>query len=644
LRPTWVFHVCLGAIFLCFTAIAKPLSFVPGQILLRPKSGISELALRFILQNHKVLLRTTLSHINVHIVNVPPGEEEAFLAALRNDPSIEFAERDALAEAAFIPNDPYVLSGAEWHLAKIQAPAAWDLSTGTPDVLVAVLDSGIDGGHPDLLQATVPGYDFVSNDSDTTDDFGHGTAVAGTIIAAGNNNLGVAGIAYGCKLLPVKVVNASGFAAYSTVAQGIRFAVEQGAKVINLSIAGDTPSSALQSAIDYAWSNNVVVVAAAGNSGNSLPQYPAACNHVLGVSATEPDDSLASFSSFGSSVSLSAPGDNIWTTQIAPAAPYGSWRGTSFASPLVAGAAALLVSVNPSLSCTQVVGLLETTADDLGIAGYDAAFGYGRLNVYRAVAIAAALPGAEVSTNTSPITNPPPVFPPQTNVSPAILATLFRPIKGTYAGLVFGTNGILPANSGYFAIALNGFGRFSGRINVAGKHRGFSGHFGADGGALIELSRMKQAPLLLALHADLVEHTDQVSGSFFDGTTVSVINADRNCFNARTNPPPQAGVHPFLLDRSDSESASVGDGQGRIGRGGWTTVKGMLEDGRRFVTSSTISKTGDYPFYLSLNRGTEVVIGWLNFPPNETVGSGGSAVWVNTGTNAFARVLQAASP
>src|SRR5947209_17269446 len=150
----------------------------------------------------------------------------------------------------------------------------------------------------------------------------------------------------------------------------MKYAVHHGALIINMSIAGDSPSATLQSAVNYAWSNNVVVVAAAGNNANTLPQYPAACDHVVAVAATESDDSRAPFSSYGSFIALSAPGDNIWTTQRDLSNPYAAWRGTSFASPLVAGVAALVASANPSLSNTQIVSLLEQTADDIGVAGY----------------------------------------------------------------------------------------------------------------------------------------------------------------------------------------------------------------------------------------------------------------------------------
>src|SRR6267142_1623630 len=234
---------------------------------------------------------------------------------------------------------------------------------GGANTIVAVLDSGITAAHPEFAGRILPGYDFVFNDNDPADDFGHGTAVAGTIVAAGNNGLGVAGVAYGCTVLPVKVMDAWGSASHSTIAQGIEYAVQHGARIINLSLGGDWPSSTLQNAINYAWSNNVVVVAAAGNNGSTVPQYPAACEHVLAVSATTPDDSRASFSTYGNFVTLSAPGVSVWTTQRDLANPYGPWSGTSFSSPIVAGVAALVTSVNPSLSNTQIIDILKQTVD-----------------------------------------------------------------------------------------------------------------------------------------------------------------------------------------------------------------------------------------------------------------------------------------
>ena len=309
---------------------------MPGRILVKPKPHLSDAEFSRRVTAHGALHRGTLARANVRVLAVAAEQTEIVLAALQNDPDIEFAERDYVAHACTLPNDPYVVSGNEWHLGKIQALQAWNLTVGASNVVIAILDSGINAAHPDLAGRVLPGYDFVNGDTDATDDCGHGTAVAGTVVAAGNNGLGVAGVAYGCTILPVKVMDAWGSASHSTIAQGIEYAVQQGARIINLSLGGDWPSSTLQNAINYAWSNNVVVVAAAGNNGSTVPQYPGACDHVLAVAACEPDDSRSWFSSYGSYVTLFAPGDNIWTTQRDLSNPYGAWSGTSFSSPVVA--------------------------------------------------------------------------------------------------------------------------------------------------------------------------------------------------------------------------------------------------------------------------------------------------------------------
>jgi thermitase len=393
--------------FLPAPAVAAPPGFVPGQILIKPRSNVSEAEVESTLRRHSVTQHHFFQRLNIRAVRLPEANAAGVLEALKHDPAIEFAERDYLAEAAWIPNDPFVLNGTEWHLDKIQAPLAWTVTTGNSNVVIAVLDSGINANHPDLAGNIIPGYDFVSNDTDTTDDFGHGTAVSGVIAAAGNNGIGVAGVAFGATILPVKVMDAAGFAAYSTIAQGIHYAVDNGARVINISIAGAAPSSTLQDAVNYAWSNNVVVVAAAGNNGNDTPQYPAACEHAVAVSATSADDSLALFSSFGQHIALAAPGVNIFTTSRDLANPYGSWSGTSLASPMVAAAAALAAAANPALDNFQIITLLEQTTDDLGPTGFDNSFGFGRLNVARAVAVAT---GVSLETPAPPPAAPPPVI------------------------------------------------------------------------------------------------------------------------------------------------------------------------------------------------------------------------------------------
>jgi subtilisin family serine protease len=619
----------LAQILLLATSVitaAAATRFVPGQLLVKPRGGLAETNFSAKLRSHDASSRGTLHGSNVRAVAVPEEKAEATLTALRNDPDIEFAERDYIAEAAYVPSDPYVLSGSEWHLAQIQTPQAWNFTVGLSNIVVAVLDSGVNAAHPDLATRILPGYDFVFNDPDPADDFGHGTAVCGTIVAAGNNDAGVAGVAFGCRVLPVKVMDAAGVAYYSAIAQGIHYAVDAGARIINLSIAGSSPSSTLQDAIDYAWDHNVVVVAAAGNNADNVPQYPAACEHVIAVSATEPGDTLASFSSFGNDIALSAPGDTIWTTQRDPANPYGAWRGTSFASPIVAGVAALVLSANPLLSSTQIVSVLEQSADDAGAPGWDALFGYGRVNAASAVGLAMTLPGA------LPPQPPPPA---NTNAPVAVFA------KGRYAGLVINTNEVTPGSSGCFTLATTAAGTFTGKMLIGGTHLGFRGRFDSNGVASVTVKRGKNIPLTLVLHADFTEGTDSVTGSVTDGGWSSELIGDRNVFNAKNNPAPQAGLRGFVLQAAENALVTAATGSSSISTAGAAKVKGRLNDGRAFSVGSLLAKNGDCPFYLSFNHGSEAVIGWLNFPAAPA--ASGTVLWVRSGTNAFVATLTAAS-
>ena len=618
--------------------------FVPGRILVRPKSGLAETNFAGKLRNYGAEHHRMLRHSNVRVVTVEEGEAGVVLAALQCDPDIEFAERDYLAQAAFLPNDPSVVSGDAWHLSRIQAGQAWDFTTGLSNAVVAVLDSGINPAHPDLLGQVLPGYDFVNEDDDPSDDFGHGTAVAGAVAAAGNNGIGVAGVAYSCRVLPVKVLDASGFASYSCIAQGIRYAVDQGARVINLSIVGSESSDTLQDAVNHAWSNNAVIVAAAGNNADAVPQYPAACDHVVGVSATEPDDSLAWFSSYGNTVTLAAPGDDIWTIQNHASEPYGAWRGTSFASPIAAGVAALVAAENPSLSNTQIVAILEQTADDIGEVGCDTSFGHGRVNAGRAVYAASLEPGAlPPQTPTSPtviqVINDDPSPAPATN----LVASPFLRAKGSYAGLLADTNGVLPGNSGCFRLVVTAAGRFTGKLALGGRGYGFHGRLDPAGESVVTVNRGRLNPLVLKLRLDLTGRTEEVIGPASDGAWVSVLSGGRNVFNAKTNPAEQAGSHAFILERAADARFTAATGLSAIAKGGTARLKGKLEDGRAFSAGSMLARNGDCALYLSLDRGSEVVIGWLNFPATPLPAASGTVLWVRTGANAFAATLRATS-
>jgi hypothetical protein len=319
------------------------------------------------------------------VVEVPEQQSETILQELAQSGAFEYVERDYYAHTGSVtPNDPSYPS--QWHLQQISAPAAWSVTTGSSAVVAAVIDSGVDGTHPDLSGKLVAGWNFVGNNANTSDVLGHGTAVAGTLAAASNNGIGVAGVSWNTLIMPLVVVDSSDFASYSNMAAAIQYAVDHGAKIINLSLGGPGSSSTLQNAVNYAWGKGATIFAAAMNNSNSAPQYPAACTNVVAVSATDNTDSLAGFSDYGNWITLAAPGTNILTT--VQGGGYGYWMGTSFSSPIAAGVATLVLAVNPAMTNSSLVTLLERNTDDLGTAGYDTSFGWGRVNAYKAVTAA----------------------------------------------------------------------------------------------------------------------------------------------------------------------------------------------------------------------------------------------------------------
>jgi subtilisin family serine protease len=248
---------------------------------------------------------------------------------------------------------------------------------------IAVIDSGIDPSHPDLSAKLLPGYNFLNGTTDTHDVQGHGTKVAGSAAAIGNNGKGVAGVAWTNAIIPLVVVDSTGSASYSTIASAITYAVDHGIKVINISIAGSSASSSLENAVNYAWSKGAMVLAGTGNNGTSAPNYPAACTKAIAVASTNSSDSRSSFSSYGTWITIAAPGEGIYTTT--NGGGYGSVSGTSFSTPIAAGVAALVFSVNPSLTNQQVKDIIIQNSDDLGSPGFDQYYGYGRINVAKSL-------------------------------------------------------------------------------------------------------------------------------------------------------------------------------------------------------------------------------------------------------------------
>jgi serine protease len=321
---------------------------------------------------------------------------QAVLNKIKKLDGVAFAEQNGLLYACWVPNDPYY--SYQWHMTKINMEDAWPLSTGS-GVVVAINDSGVKQSLEDLAQTNfTAGYDFINNDNDPTDDHGHGSHVCGTVAQSTNNGVGVTGIAYNCTIMPVKVLNASGSGSYDQVADGIYWATDHGADIINMSLGGSSSSTTLQNACEYAWNNGVLVVCAAGNNGSSAPHYPSAYAVCMSVSATNYLDQKAGYSNYGSTIDISAPGGDgndyngdgyidgvLQNTFDASGDGYFFYTGTSMASPHVAGVAALCKAVDPALTNAELRDILETTAVDLGAAGWDQYFGHGRVDAYAAV-------------------------------------------------------------------------------------------------------------------------------------------------------------------------------------------------------------------------------------------------------------------
>ncbi len=306
----------------------------------------------------------------VFVIKLPPGSDlEEAIRVFSEQDFVEYAEPNHVYQALdYYPNDPYW--SYQWALPKIEAPKAWELSRGSPSVIIAILDTGVDYNHPDLKAKVLTGIDkdFVNNDDDAMDDHGHGTHVAGIAAAATNNSKGVAGVCPECKILPVKVLNSVGGGTDDILVEGIRYAVERGARVINLSLGGENCSLTLANAINAAFDQGVLIVAASGNNGSKTSMaYPARSPRVVSVGAVDQNDVETTFSQRDETLDLLAPGDNILSTRID--GNYASMSGTSMAAPHVAGVAGLLWSRNPNWKNTEVWWALRYTTDPVTLNG-----------------------------------------------------------------------------------------------------------------------------------------------------------------------------------------------------------------------------------------------------------------------------------
>jgi thermitase len=340
---------------------------------------------------------------------------DSLINQLKIDPRVESVAPNNIVKAKFTPNDTFY--GDQWGLKNtgqqggqvnldINAEAAWDITRGN-NTIVAVIDSGVNLNHPDLndnilrnSNGNVIGYDYANNDAVPEDDEGHGTHVAGIIAAEGNNSTGVSGVCPNCKIMPMKFLDQDGFGDTFGAVESMKFAIKNNASVINNSWGGEEQNIFIQDVINQAHSKNIVVVAAAGNDNTSTPMYPASMNHVISVSSITRTGNRALFSNFGSTIDLTAPGEQILST-FPPNTDlgvgcsdnsystandgYGYCSGTSMSSPAIAGCAALIKTVRPSLNGDEVEQLLKNTAKDVGSPGRDDNFGNGIIDCKAAI-------------------------------------------------------------------------------------------------------------------------------------------------------------------------------------------------------------------------------------------------------------------
>ncbi len=391
------------------------LRYARDRILVKFRPGLSREYVEGLIQAYRFRTSSKITQIGTYVLKIPPGVTVAqVLAALRRNPDVERASPDYAVRLTVTPNDEYFL-GYQYALynrggilnispdirpqttagADIQARTAWDETQGDESVVIAILDTGVDADHPELANKLVStGRDFVNDDFDADDDHWHGTHVAAVAAAETNNREGIAGVAWQSKILPVKVIASDGEGYYSWLIDGLVWAADNGAKVINLSVGGDVDDPALRDACRYAYEQGALVVASGGNDTGTV-LYPAAYDaYVLAVSATDYNDAWVDFSNFGPEIDVGAPG--VYILSAVPQesvgeeyVPYLFASGTSQAAPHVAGLGALLMSLKPWLSVKDVMNIIRYTADDVNsgeMRGPDDYLGYGRINMTRALA------------------------------------------------------------------------------------------------------------------------------------------------------------------------------------------------------------------------------------------------------------------
>lgn len=414
-------------------AVATP-DYASGVLLVQFTPGADSVMTSRILARHGLRIEKVLKRLNVLRVRLPAGQDERVIAGLLSRyPLVAFAEPDYIRHARRTPSDPRYFM--QWDMNKIRLPEAWNITRGSSSVVVAILDTGMDLSHPDLVGGLwrnsdevagngwdddgngyvddINGYDFAGNGrfpgvsaedpvpNDTND---HGTHVAGTVGARADNGIGISGVAPLVRLMIVKVLGGILGSGYSSdIIDGIVYATDNGAQIINMSLGGTSASMAEATALRYAWDRGVFIAAAAGNAGDGANpiEYPAGYMFTMSVAATDQNDYRAYFSTYNSFVEIAAPGVDIHSTVPGGGYEEEDWSGTSMACPHIAGMAALLKSHQPNIANWEIRAMLQDSAADLGTLGWDMYHGHGRADA------AALLARQRPSTQTLRILTPP---------------------------------------------------------------------------------------------------------------------------------------------------------------------------------------------------------------------------------------------
>lgn len=344
----------------------------------------------------------TVHHDNIYIFKSKTWTTHKLVNFFKKQQNVLFAEPHYLLLPNMVPNDTFY-PGYQWNMPIIGMEKAWDISKGKNAIKVAVIDTGVELNHPEFKRKLTTGYNVLTGSNNANDDNGHGTHVTGVIAAHLNNSAGIAGMTWNNPIIPIKGIGADGSGSSFDIAKGIKWATDQGAKVINLSVGNYNPSQVLHDAIKYAYTKDVVMIAATGNDNTSHPSYPASYPEVIGVSAIDGNKNRAPFSNYGASVDVMAPGVDIPSTYINQ--EYAQLSGTSMACPHVTGLATLIRSVNTRLKNDQVMNIIKKSSQDLGSPGRDDYYGYGLINVSKALELAETEDVQQTTRSTPPVSN-----------------------------------------------------------------------------------------------------------------------------------------------------------------------------------------------------------------------------------------------